>query len=87
MTEKNKSIGALWANSGAYGDYFTGSIEIDGVVHKIMIFQNQYKKAENQPDWKIFPKMKKPEEVPKPKTEMPKHPSGQNLLDEDDIPF
>jgi uncharacterized protein (DUF736 family) len=55
MAEKEKEIGALWEKQGSTGPYFTGSIEIDGKQIRIVAFKNGYKKADNQPDWRIFP--------------------------------
>lgn len=55
MADKEKDIGALWEKQGSSGTYLSGSIEIDGKQIRIVAFKNGYKKAENQPDWRIFP--------------------------------
>jgi hypothetical protein len=49
---KEKSIGALWLKQDK--DYFTGSIEVNGVFTKIIVFKNNFKEKENQPDYKIY---------------------------------
>lgn len=50
-----ESIGALWKCTSKKGTrYSQGSIEIDGVKHKIVIFANGYKKEDNQPDALIY---------------------------------
>ena len=55
MAEKEKSIGALWAKEGKAGEYMTGQIDLeDGSKLRIVVFKNTFKKAENQPDYKIY---------------------------------
>lgn len=53
----DKSIGALWIQTGEKGEYYTGNIEINGTKHSIIIFKNSYKK-DNQPDFRIYEKKK-----------------------------
>lgn len=48
--QKNKSIGALWQNQKG----MSGQIEINGEKINIVVFTNDYKQAENHPDYKIF---------------------------------
>lgn len=52
--EKEESIGALWKKSGAKGDYFIGTISINGVATRIVVFPNTLKKNENEPDFRIL---------------------------------
>ena len=47
-------LGVLWAKSSARGEYFTGSIEIDGTKHQIVVFKNGNKKSDKAPDWRIL---------------------------------
>ena len=53
MAEK-KDIGALWINEGKAGKFLAGNITIDGVTTSIVVFKNDYKKADNHPDYRIF---------------------------------
>ena len=50
----NGEIGALWAKTSARGEYFTGSIEIDGVKHVIVVFKNTSKRSDKAPDFRIL---------------------------------
>lgn len=52
----DKSIGALWLNESKAGKkYMSGSIEIDGVKHKVVVFKNDYKEEDKHPDYKVYP--------------------------------
>ena len=54
-----KSIGALWVQTGSKGEYWTGNIELpDGTKQNVIVFKNNYKK-DNQPDFRIFEKKQK----------------------------
>ena len=57
MSEKNKSIGALWLKEGKNGKFMSGSIEIEGRKHNFVVFKNSYKEQDKQPDYKIFEAM------------------------------
>lgn len=91
---EEKDIGALWAKTGKTGsDFFTGTIEIEGVKHRIVVFKNRNKKAPNQPDWKIFAAREQgaaPQRQARPK---PAHSesfdsvSWPDTKDDDGIPF
>ena len=55
MSEKQKDAGALWLNVSKTGTkYMSGSVEIDGVKTKIVVFKNNYKEEEKHPDYKIY---------------------------------
>jgi len=43
-----KSIGALWIQTGEKGEYWKGNIEIDGKKQNVIVFKNNYKKIINQ---------------------------------------
>ena len=47
-------LGVLWSKTSTRGDYFTGSIEIDGTKHQIVVFKNGNKRSEKAPDWRIL---------------------------------
>ena len=47
-------LGVLWEKSGSRGTYFTGTIEIDGTKHPIVVFKNGNKRSEKAPDWRIL---------------------------------
>jgi uncharacterized protein (DUF736 family) len=47
-------IGVLWSKTSARGDYMTGSVEIDGVKHPVVLFKNGNKRNKKSPDWRIL---------------------------------
>lgn len=49
-----KNIGGLWQKSGQKGDYFSGSVEIDGKKVAFLVFRNSKKQQPRQPDWTIM---------------------------------
>ncbi len=54
----DKSIGALWIQTGEKGEYWTGNITLsDGTKQNVIVFKNSYKK-DNQPDFRIYEKKK-----------------------------
>jgi uncharacterized protein (DUF736 family) len=74
--EKRKEYGALWAKTGAKGDYFSGTLEINGEKVPVVAFYNANKKNPNEPDYRIV------QSIPKAQTE-----NAQPELDESNIPF
>lgn len=54
MPTREDKRGALWQKSSAKGDYFTGVVVIEGVEESIVIFPNQFKDNDKQPDWIIY---------------------------------
>lgn len=65
--EKDENeLGVLWEKVGNKGTYFTGSLEIDGVKHRIVVFKNGNKRNEKAPDWRILKAQPKPETVEEP---------------------
>lgn len=56
-------LGVLWEKDGNRGPYFTGSLEIDGTKHQIVVFKNGNKRSEKAPDWRIL-KSKPREQAP-----------------------
>lgn len=59
---ENKDIGALWVQTGKNGEYWSGSIEINGTKQNVLVFKNTYKNKETQPDFKVYEKREKKEE-------------------------
>lgn len=55
--QTKKDIGALWIKESKAGNKFVSiSVTIDGVVHNLVAFKNNYKtEGSNQPDYRIFP--------------------------------
>ena len=53
-------LGVLWSKTSARGEYFTGTLEIDGVKQQIVVFKNGNKKSEKAPDWRILKSQPKP---------------------------
>lgn len=74
----NNSIGALWVKEGQKGDFYKGYVENEeGERMNIVIFKNNYKNADNQPDYRIMKAEKKEEQKVEQKQEE----------QEDDLPF
>lgn len=49
------SIGAMWLKTSKAGNKFmSGVVEVDGVKTKIVVFKNDRKENEKQPDYKIY---------------------------------
>ena len=56
MENEKKNIGGLWLKTSEKGNKFmSGSIEIEGVKHKFVVFKNKYKQGDTHPDYVIFP--------------------------------
>jgi len=78
----DKSIGALWLKESKAGNKFmSGKIDINGVSVRLVVFKNNYKDAENKPDYLIYES--KPQDVPEGQA------TAQKVKEvfEDDIPF
>ena len=53
--KNNENIGALWTKEGTKGEFYKGYITLDnGERVNMVIFKNDYKNKENQPDYKIL---------------------------------
>lgn len=75
--ENNNSIGALWIKESQKGDFFTGHIINEkGEKIKIIIFKNNFKNKETQPDYTIL----KAREIKQQENQ-------EELTDENDLPF
>ena len=73
-------LGCLWAKTSARGEYFTGSIEIDGVKHAIVVFKNTSKRSDKAPDWRIL--KSQPRQGGEPKTT-----DAVDQINDESIPF
>lgn len=63
--ESKKNCGGMWEKVAKNGSiYLSGSIEIEGKRHNIVMFRNTHKaEGSNQPDWKIYPAQLKKQDV------------------------
>ena len=69
-----REIGALWTREGnADGKKFwSGSVTIDGVEHKIVVFTNTFKeKGDNKPSLRIYKDRPNPNAKPRVEEEFP----------------
>lgn len=65
MENDRKSIGAFWLKTAKSGTkYMSGSIEIEGEKHDIVVFKNDYKTEERHPDYKIYLNEKRRQDAP-----------------------
>ena len=70
------NIGALWVREGQNGDFFKGNITLDnGEKINIVVFKNNYKNNEKQPDYQIL------------KSEKQEQTQNVDNGTEDDLPF
>jgi len=60
MGNENKNdneVGALWTRETKNGtEYFAGVVRVNGAEQKVVVFKNNYKKTEKQPDYNILAK-------------------------------
>lgn len=65
---KPKSIGGLWARTSAKGtDFFSGSIEIEGVKHEFLAFKNNFKEdGDKKPDYTLQLSVPREQSAPAP---------------------
>jgi len=74
----NNNIGALWIKEGTNGEFFKGNIKLDnGEKINIVIFKNNYKNKEAQPDYQIL----------KAKEQQQKQEEYQEEIEKSDLPF
>ena len=87
MSDKPKSIGALWVNESKNNKkYMAGQIEIDGKTTKIIVFKNNYKETDNQPDYRIFEQTPKGESNSQSSQESTSN-EQQDSADNEELPF
>jgi uncharacterized protein (DUF736 family) len=62
--EKNKPIGALWVNETKDGKkYLSGEVDINNIKVRIVVFKNNYKTEDKHPEYQIFEKRVKEQDV------------------------
>lgn len=55
MDEQKKNAGCLWLKTAKTGmKFMAGNVEINGVKTDIVVFKNNKKEKENQPDYNIL---------------------------------
>ena len=79
------NVGALWIREGKSGKFMGGNIEIDEREYSIMIFKNNRKENEDQPDYRIV----MPDDVDNGVhgKEPQRNYQREEEPDDDDIPF
>ncbi len=78
FTKDPNELGALWQETGARGEYMTGTI--NGV--KVICFKNDKKKPGSKaPDWRVLKSTPKAEAAPVA------HPPARTPITDDEIPF
>lgn len=51
---KREELGALWKRQGRSQTYLTGYVNYKGERLNLVVFSQQSKKSENQPDFRIY---------------------------------
>lgn len=51
---REEELGALWKKTNERGEYFTGSLTVDGQKIDVVVFPNNFKKQERHPDFRIL---------------------------------
>jgi uncharacterized protein (DUF736 family) len=70
---RDDELGALWRKQTDDGrpDYFTGSVQVGPVKIDIVVFENQYRKADNHPEYRILRSRPKTERTSTRRDEQP----------------
>lgn len=64
-TPKKKNVGGIWVKTSANSNtYLSISVEINGVKHNFVAFKNDKGDNEKRPDYSVFPREEKTNEVP-----------------------
>ena len=84
--------GALWAKEGKKGKYLSGTFELNGVKHKIIVQKNNFKKTDNHPDYQItlMQEQEQVQEQPRQEWRPPdewKKPIDTTPVRNDELPF
>ena len=78
------NIGALWKKENEKGEFFTGYIKLDNDEKiKIVVFKNNYKNKDTQPDYQILKAKEQKQDIQEDKID------GNDVfeLTSDDLPF
>ena len=78
------NIGALWKKENEKGEFFTGHIKLDNDEKiKIVVFKNNYKNKDTQPDYQILKAREQKQDIQEDKID------GNDVfeLTPDDLPF
>ena len=54
MPDQADKLGSLWKKQSTKASYMTGEVKIDGKKIRLIVFQNNRKTKETQPDFDIF---------------------------------
>lgn len=92
---KDNEMGALWRREDKNGNtYYSGVVKTDEAAYEVVMFQNNYKNKDNQPDLRILRRSNKPEQTEEVKSGEAKqgdYSKGieypQEDINPDDIPF
>ena len=84
--KREEELGALWRKQSERGEYFTGSVTVDGVKVDLVVFPNGYKKSEKQPDFRILKARARDKSDGRSPSEMGR-PAPAAAQDDDAIPF
>lgn len=84
--KREEELGALWRKQSERGEYFTGSVTLDGVKVDLVVFPNGYKKSEKQPDFRILKARSRDKSDGRSPSEMGR-PAPAVAQDDDAIPF
>ncbi len=93
-TFQNERLGGLWTQKAKSGKkYITGTVKINGVETKLIIFPNERKENENQPDFNVYLKEDKAptQAAPKPAYNKPAYAprkpvqAGPDPVDDDQL--
>lgn len=89
MKENNDNIGALWIKENQKGDFYKGFITLENEEKiNIVVFKNNYKKNEKQPDFQIL--KSKPLDADKEyekEERKAKQEENNAVINENDLPF
>ena len=51
---KEREIGAFWKRESSNQKFLSGKIEIEGKKMEVVMFTNNFKEKDNQPDYRLY---------------------------------
>jgi len=84
--KREEELGALWKRQSERGEYFTGSVTLDGVKTEVVVFPNGYKRSDKHPDFRILKARSRDKSDGRSPSEMGR-PAPATAQDDDAIPF